>query len=122
MFSVPGGALTKMVNKLSGTWSGLPAMFNLFNMLFDSKSCSQIPRLNNLSNFQHYFLSMSIVSSVAQLRNLSGLCPQEVHQFLVDLLKISMFKICLCSSTFSNKSMRPVCSRTGKTSFCDFYL
>lgn len=79
--------LAHVANKLSGTWSGPPAMFSLFSTLFGSKSCPQIPRLNNFSNFQHYFLSKSIISAMAYLRNSFGLCPPEVHQFFLDLLK-----------------------------------
>lgn len=80
-------ALTDVSNKLAAAWSGPPPMFTTFKKMFGSKSAPNIARLNNFSNFQHYFLMKALIKASALLRGPSGLCPNEVHQFLLDLLK-----------------------------------
>ena len=79
--------LRKVANQMATTWTGPPAMLNIFRKLFGSHSCPHIIKLNNFSKFQHYFLQKTMPLSMAGLRNIHGICPQEVLKFLLDLFK-----------------------------------
>ncbi|XP_021967944.1 transcription initiation factor TFIID subunit 2 [Folsomia candida] len=79
--------LAKVANAMSSTWTGPPAMINIFRKLFGSFSCPGIIKHNDFSNLQHYYLQKSIPASMASLRNTHGICPSEVLKFLIDLFK-----------------------------------
>ncbi|XP_054152986.1 transcription initiation factor TFIID subunit 2-like [Oppia nitens] len=79
--------LRKVANNMASTWTGPPAMLTIFRKIFGSHSCPHIIKLNNFSKFQHYFLQKAMTLSMAGLRNILGICPQEVLKFLKDLLK-----------------------------------
>lgn len=79
--------LRKVANKMASTWTGPPAMLSIFRKLFGSHSCPQIIKLNNFSKFQHYFIQKEMPISMAGLRNVQTICPQEVLKFLLDLFK-----------------------------------
>lgn len=79
--------LTKVANQLVTSWQGPPAMLTLFRKFFGSFSAPHIPKQNNFTNFQHYFIQTTIPVAMAQLRNSHGICPQEVVKFLLDLFK-----------------------------------
>ncbi|ODM99054.1 Transcription initiation factor TFIID subunit 2 [Orchesella cincta] len=76
-----------IANLMVSTWSGPPAMLPIFRKLFGSFSCPQIVKQNDFSNLQHYFLLKTIPVAMASLRNVHGICPVEVHKFLIDLFK-----------------------------------
>jgi len=68
----------------AGLWTGSPALLDAFHGLFGSKSCPKMPRLNDFSNAQHYFLAQAMISAMATLRNSIPLvpgsfCPPEVR-------------------------------------------
>jgi transcription initiation factor TFIID subunit 2 len=48
--------LAKVANGMISSWSGPPAMMNIFRKLFGSFSCPGIIKHNDFSNLQHYFL------------------------------------------------------------------
>ncbi|XP_076462232.1 transcription initiation factor TFIID subunit 2-like [Babylonia areolata] len=79
--------LTKVANAMVATWQGPPAMMAIFRKMFGSHSCPAIIRLNNFSNFQHYFILKAMVSSMAYLRDVHQVCIPEVLRFLLDLFK-----------------------------------
>ncbi|CAL8096925.1 unnamed protein product [Orchesella dallaii] len=79
--------LTKIANLMVSSWTGPPAMLGIFRKLFGSFSCPQIVKQNDFSNLQHYFLLKTIPVAMASLRNVHGICPSEVHKFLIDLFK-----------------------------------
>ena len=79
--------LKAVANHLAASWSGAPAMMSIFRKLFGSYSCPHIIRLNNFTNFQHYFLQKAMPVAIAGLRSGHGICPQEVIRFLLDLFK-----------------------------------
>ena len=79
--------LRDVANKMALTWTGPPAMLSIFRKIFGSHSCPQIIKLNNFSKFQNYFLQKEMPLSMAGLRNIHGICPQEVLKFLFDLFK-----------------------------------
>lgn len=79
--------LRKVANQMVSSWTGPPAMLNIFRKLFGSHNCLHIIRLNNFSKFQHYFIQKAIPFSMAGLRNEHGICSPEVLRFLLDLFK-----------------------------------
>lgn len=79
--------LSRVANKMGTTWIGPPALLTTFRKMFGSPSCPQIVRMNNFSKFQMYFLQKTIILAMASLRTVHGICPHEVLQFLLDLLK-----------------------------------
>ncbi|KAJ6218446.1 hypothetical protein RDWZM_009603 [Blomia tropicalis] len=79
--------LRRIANKMGANWIGQPAMLSTFRKLFGSPSCPQIVRMNNFTNFQHYFIQKSMIVAIAGLRTAHGICPQEVSRFLLDLFK-----------------------------------
>ncbi|ESO05362.1 hypothetical protein HELRODRAFT_191453 [Helobdella robusta] len=80
--------LVKVANEMNNTsWIGPPAMLSIFRQMFGAPSCPNIVRRNNFNNFQNYFLQKTIPSAMSQLRNVHNVCPSEVLQFLLDLLK-----------------------------------
>ncbi|CAG2104136.1 unnamed protein product [Medioppia subpectinata] len=79
--------LRRVANHMANTWTGPPAMLSIFRKIFGSHSCPHIIKLNNFSKFQHYFLQKEMPFSMAGLRNIHGICPQEVLKFLLDLFK-----------------------------------
>ncbi|EDW30911.1 GL11884 [Drosophila persimilis] len=80
-------SLTKVANQMVASWSGPPAMLNIFRKFFGSFSAPHIIKLNNFSNFQLYFLQKAIPVAMAGLRTSHGICPPEVMRFLFDLFK-----------------------------------
>ncbi|TDG50376.1 hypothetical protein AWZ03_003281 [Drosophila navojoa] len=80
-------SLTKVANQMVTSWSGPPAMLNIFRKFFGSFSAPHIIKLNNFSNFQLYFLQKAIPVAMAGLRTSHGICPPEVMRFLFDLFK-----------------------------------
>ncbi|XP_017100570.2 transcription initiation factor TFIID subunit 2 [Drosophila bipectinata] len=80
-------SLTKVANQMVASWSGPPAMLNIFRKFFGSFSAPHIIKLNNFSNFQLYFLQKAIPVAMAGLRTSHGICPTEVMRFLFDLFK-----------------------------------
>ncbi|KAL8598547.1 hypothetical protein ACOMHN_051335 [Nucella lapillus] len=79
--------LTKVANSMVSTWQGPPAMMAIFRKMFGSHSCPAIIRLNNFSNFQHYFILKAMVGSMALLRDVHQVCIPEILRFLLDLFK-----------------------------------
>ncbi|VDP39153.1 unnamed protein product [Soboliphyme baturini] len=79
--------LAKVANKLITALTGPPALILLFRKMFGSKSCATIPRQNNFSNLQQYFVMLAIISSIAELRGPNGKCLMDTCIFLLDLLK-----------------------------------
>lgn len=69
------------------TWTGPPAMQQIFRKFFGSFSAQHIIKQNNFSNFQHYYLQKAIPVAMAGLRTAHGICPPEVIRFLLDLFK-----------------------------------
>lgn len=83
-------ALTNVANEMAAKATGPPAppvMINVFRKLYGSFSCPQIPKLNNFSNFQLYFLQKTLPVSMAGLRSAHKICPPEVLRFILDLFK-----------------------------------
>jgi len=58
-------SLTKVANQMVASWSGPPAMLNIFRKFFGSFSAPHIIKLNNFSNFQLYFLQKAIPVAMA---------------------------------------------------------
>uniref|UniRef100_UPI00358F3A99 transcription initiation factor TFIID subunit 2 isoform X2 n=1 Tax=Myxine glutinosa TaxID=7769 RepID=UPI00358F3A99 len=79
--------LAKVANAMVNTWSGPPAMKSLFTRMFCCKSCANIIKTNNFSNFQGYFLQKNVPIAMAKQRDAHGLCPKEVLTFILDLIK-----------------------------------
>ena len=79
--------LTKVANAMSASWDGPPAMMVIFKRMFGSFSASNIPKQNDFSNLQNYFLQCHIPLAMGGLRNSHGICPPEVLGFLLDLFK-----------------------------------
>lgn len=81
--------LTKVVNSLGTSLQAPPAIniMAMFRRMFGSFSAAHIPKQNNFSNFQHYYLQKTIPVALAGLRNVHGICPTEVIKFIVDLFK-----------------------------------
>ncbi|ELT93532.1 hypothetical protein CAPTEDRAFT_221667 [Capitella teleta] len=79
--------LVKVANSMVGSWAGPPAMMTIFRKLFGSHSCPTIVRQNHFNNFQHYFLQKAIPGLMAGLRTVHGICPPDVHGFILDLFK-----------------------------------
>ncbi|KAH8305210.1 hypothetical protein KR018_003027, partial [Drosophila ironensis] len=78
-------SLTKVANQMVASWSGPPAMLNIYRKFFGSFSAPHIIKLNNFSNFQLYFLQKAIPVAMAGLRTSHGICPPEVMRFIFDL-------------------------------------
>lgn len=79
--------LTTVANQLVTSWQGPPAMLTIFRKFYGSFSAPHIIRQNNFTNFQLYFLQMTVPVAMAQLRNSMAICPPEVVKFLLDLFK-----------------------------------
>ncbi|KAI1287682.1 Transcription initiation factor TFIID subunit 2 [Halotydeus destructor] len=79
--------LRAVANQMAASWSGPPAMMNIFKKLFGSFSCPNIIKLNNFTNFQRYYLQKAMPMAMAGLRSAHGICPTEVIRFLLDLFK-----------------------------------
>lgn len=69
------------------SWSGPPAMQQIFRKFFGSFSAQHIIKQNNFANFQLYFLQKAIPVAMAGLRTAHGICPPDVIRFLFDLFK-----------------------------------
>uniref|UniRef100_A0A915KXA1 Uncharacterized protein n=1 Tax=Romanomermis culicivorax TaxID=13658 RepID=A0A915KXA1_ROMCU len=91
-------ALADVANRLFSMMAGIPSIVTVFNSIFGSKSSNEIPRLNNFSNFQQYFLAKALISSAALIRTTTTAgsssssdyrCPPEVHQFLMSVCKLN---------------------------------
>jgi transcription initiation factor TFIID subunit 2 len=122
----------QVANSMVGTWAGPPAMMTIFRKLFSSHSCPTIVRQNNFHNFQLYFLQkvssfshhvinhsciillfyiflyQAIPCLMAGLRTVHGICPPEVHTFILDLFKYndnSKNKVNLVQSTLDNPTL-----------------
>ena len=70
--------------------SGKDALVKIYNDFFclsDSISKEKIPRRNDFSNFQQYFVQCEIPSSLAKIRMSSGMAPQEISRFIQNLIK-----------------------------------
>ena len=65
----------------------LVKIYNDFFCLSDSISKEKIPRRNDFSNFQQYFVQCEIPSSLAKIRMSSGMAPQEISRFIQNLIK-----------------------------------
>lgn len=79
--------LRAVANHMAASWTGPPAMMTIFRKVFGSFSCPHIIKLNNFTNFQHYFLQKAMPFAMAGLRTTHGTCSQEVVRFLLDLFK-----------------------------------
>uniref|UniRef100_A0A672LV18 Transcription initiation factor TFIID subunit 2 n=1 Tax=Sinocyclocheilus grahami TaxID=75366 RepID=A0A672LV18_SINGR len=79
--------LAKIANSMMSTWTGPPAMKSLFTRMFCCKSCPNIVKTNNFINFQSYFLQKTMPVAMALLRDVQNLCPKEVLNFMLDLIK-----------------------------------
>lgn len=79
--------LSKIANLMTGTWTGPPAMMNIFRKMFGSHSCPVIVRQNNFSNLHHYHLLKTMPQAMARLRDTHNLCLTEITKFLLDLFK-----------------------------------
>uniref|UniRef100_A0A8B9HQ24 Transcription initiation factor TFIID 150 kDa subunit n=1 Tax=Astyanax mexicanus TaxID=7994 RepID=A0A8B9HQ24_ASTMX len=79
--------LAKIANAMMSTWTGPPAMKSLFTRMFCCKSCPNIVKTNNFMNFQSYFLQKTMPVAMALLRDVHNLCPKEVLNFILDLIK-----------------------------------
>jgi len=79
--------LSKVANALMNTWAGPPAMINLFTRFFCCETSPPIVKLNNFCDLQQYFMQKSMPIAMSLLRNAHGMCPKEVVQFLLDLVK-----------------------------------
>uniref|UniRef100_A0A673FT94 Transcription initiation factor TFIID subunit 2-like n=1 Tax=Sinocyclocheilus rhinocerous TaxID=307959 RepID=A0A673FT94_9TELE len=63
------------------------AKISLFTRMFCCKSCPNIVKTNNFINFQSYFLQKTMPVAMALLREVQNLCPKEVLNFILDLIK-----------------------------------
>ncbi|XP_031558269.1 transcription initiation factor TFIID subunit 2-like [Actinia tenebrosa] len=79
--------LAKVASSSADSWAGHAAMLNIFKNFYSSKSCPQIIRYNDFSNFLSYFLLKTLPVAIASIRNIHTQCPREILQFLLDLLK-----------------------------------
>ncbi|XP_061529597.1 transcription initiation factor TFIID subunit 2 isoform X1 [Phycodurus eques] len=79
--------LAKIANAMVSTWQGPPAMKSLFTRMFCCKSCPTIVKTNNFINFQSYFLQKTMPVAMALLRDVQNLCPKDVLNFILDLIK-----------------------------------
>uniref|UniRef100_A0A3Q2XJK1 Transcription initiation factor TFIID subunit 2 n=1 Tax=Hippocampus comes TaxID=109280 RepID=A0A3Q2XJK1_HIPCM len=79
--------LAKIANAMVSTWQGPPAMKSLFTRMFCCKSCPNIVKTNNFINFQSYFLQKTMPVAMALLRDVQNLCPKDVLNFILDLIK-----------------------------------
>ncbi|KAJ0065829.1 hypothetical protein NL108_000053, partial [Boleophthalmus pectinirostris] len=79
--------LSKIANSMMSTWQGPPAMKSLFTRMFCCKSCPNIVKTNNFINFQSYFLQKTMPVAMALLRDVQNLCPKDVLNFILDLIK-----------------------------------
>ncbi|PWA22538.1 hypothetical protein CCH79_00018170 [Gambusia affinis] len=77
----------QIANSMVSTWQGPPAMKSLFTRMFCCKSCPNIVRTNNFINFQSYFLQKTMPVAMALLRDVQNLCPKDVLNFILDLIK-----------------------------------
>lgn len=69
------------------SWTGPPAMQQIFRKFFGSFSAQHIIKQNNFANFQLYFLQKTIPVAMAGLRTAHGICLPDVMRFLLDLFK-----------------------------------
>lgn len=74
-------SLTKVANQMVASWSGPPAMLNIFRKFFGSFSAPHIIKLNNFSNFQLYFLQKAIPVAMAGIVINSTLFSYTNHRF-----------------------------------------
>ena len=60
----------QVANQMDPGWAGPPAMMMLFKKFFGSHSCQSIPRQNNFTNFQKYYLQKvnSVCKTVKTVR------------------------------------------------------
>lgn len=72
---------------MATSWTGPPAMQQIFRKFYGSFSAQHIIKQNNFANFQLYFLQKAIPVAMAGLRTAHGICPNEVLRFLLDLFK-----------------------------------
>ncbi|XP_061737606.1 transcription initiation factor TFIID subunit 2 isoform X2 [Nerophis ophidion] len=79
--------IEKIANAMVSTWQGPPAMKSLFTRMFCCKSCPNIVKTNNFINFQSYFLQKTMPVAMALLRDVQNLCPRDVLNFILDLIK-----------------------------------
>uniref|UniRef100_A0A8C7LFY0 Transcription initiation factor TFIID subunit 2 n=1 Tax=Oncorhynchus kisutch TaxID=8019 RepID=A0A8C7LFY0_ONCKI len=79
--------LAKIANSMMSTWTGPPAMKSLFTRMFCCKSCPNIVKTNTFISFQSYFLQKTMPVAMAQLRDIQNLCPKDVLNFILDLIK-----------------------------------
>ncbi|VDD94445.1 unnamed protein product [Enterobius vermicularis] len=81
---------TEVVNKLSETWLGPPALLILFKKLYGCKSAPHMPKSNNFvvtaANLELYFLMQTLPQAMGYLRTPSNTALAEVHRFLLGLI------------------------------------
>nr|CAB3266794.1 transcription initiation factor TFIID subunit 2-like [Phallusia mammillata] len=81
--------LAKIANALVSTWTGPPAMLNIFTRFFCCETSPPIVRMNNFSDFQQYFIQKNLPVAMSMLRNMNAVCPKEILQYLLDLVKFN---------------------------------
>nr|XP_002126792.1 transcription initiation factor TFIID subunit 2-like [Ciona intestinalis] len=82
-------SLANTANAMVNTWTGPPAMLNLFTRFFCCDTSPPIVRMNNFSNFQQYFLQKQLPVAMSMLRNTHGVCPKEILHYLFGLIKFN---------------------------------
>ncbi|RKO92683.1 Bromodomain-containing protein [Blyttiomyces helicus] len=72
-------------------WAGLRQLMRIYREAhcYSDRPGSSIPRSNDFSNLQEYFVQMSIVQAIATVRGQNGACPMDCRRFLIDLLKFN---------------------------------
>ncbi|CAJ0930979.1 unnamed protein product, partial [Mesorhabditis belari] len=85
--------LTRVLNKMTETWCGVPDLIQLFRAKFGCKSNPVIPQQNNFvvtnTTLQQYFLMQAIPQAVSKMKRQGGSTPIEVTQFIVSLIKFN---------------------------------
>uniref|UniRef100_A0A5S6QYF3 Transcription initiation factor TFIID subunit 2 n=1 Tax=Trichuris muris TaxID=70415 RepID=A0A5S6QYF3_TRIMR len=79
--------LSAITNLLPSGLVNQQALVVVFRKIFGCKSCSSIPKPNNFTNLEHYYLKKALVLAMAEVRTSTGDCPSDILAFLLDLLK-----------------------------------
>jgi transcription initiation factor TFIID subunit 2 len=82
----------KVANRMASPDSGKEALFKIFNHFYclsDQVSKDRIPRRNDFSNIQQYFVQCELPAALAKIRMSSGMAPQEISKFIQNLIKFN---------------------------------
>ncbi|KAK3736334.1 hypothetical protein QZH41_020807, partial [Actinostola sp. cb2023] len=111
-------AQAKVASSSADSWAGHAAMMNIFKNFFSSKSCPEIIRYNDYSNFISYYILKTLPVAIASIRNVHSQCPREILQFLLDLLKYNDNRINKYSDSYYIAALMDALAKTVTAGVC----